>query len=125
MYGNEDSLGRGIAAANVPRESLFVCTKFHEIADGQTVTDVLKLSLSKLQLTYVDLFLIHTPMGLESKLKDLWKGMEEVKKAGLAKSIGVSNFRQQHLTEILSVATIPPVINQVCIATIYALTSFD
>lgn len=119
MYGNEDTLGAGIAAANVPRSSLFVTTKFHEAPEGKTVKDILQLSLDKLKLDYVDLFLIHTPLGLESKLKELWKGMEEVKKSGLAKSIGVSNFRTQDLEVILEGATVIPAINQVC----YALTS--
>ncbi|KIJ35762.1 hypothetical protein M422DRAFT_261943 [Sphaerobolus stellatus SS14] len=99
-YGNEDSLGKAIANAKVPRESLWVTTKLGAL-NGQTVEESLKGSLQRLGLDYVDLWLIHTPTGLEDKLKDVWKQFIEVRNKGLAKNIGVSNFRIKDLEKIL------------------------
>ncbi|KDQ60964.1 hypothetical protein JAAARDRAFT_173380 [Jaapia argillacea MUCL 33604] len=112
-YFNEDSMGAAIAGAGKDRDSLYVVTKLWTLGEGETVTDSLKGSLQKLKLDYVDLFLVHVPTHYEGKLKELWKGMEEAKVAGLTKSIGVSNFRISHLEEILSVATIKPAVHQI------------
>jgi predicted oxidoreductase len=65
-------------------------------------------------LQYVDLFLIHSPNQHEGRLKEVWKEIEDVQKAGLARSIGVSNFSVQKLEEILDGATVVPAVNQVC-----------
>jgi len=113
-YGNEESLGAGIAAAGKPREQLFITTKLHKTAEGRTVRDTLVESLAKLRLEYVDLFLIHTPTNfpVPGRLKEVWKEMEGVKKEGLARSVGVSNFRAGQLREILDGAEFPPSINQ-------------
>ena len=64
-------------------------------------------------LEYVDLFLVHSPIFLAGRLKEVWKGMIDVKKKGLAKSIGVSNFGETHLREILEDEDEPPAVNQV------------
>jgi len=116
VYGNEDSLGAGIKASGKPRSELFVTTKLRPLSPGQTV-DVkasLQESLKKLGLDYVDLFLIHFPVENDhKKLQDLWRQFEEVQAAGLAKSIGVSNFRVDHLQVILQTARVVPAINQV------------
>ncbi len=114
-YGNEESLGAGIAAAGKPREQLFVTTKLHKLPEGKSARDMLVESLAKLRLEYVDLFLIHTPVYFlePGRLKEAWKQMEEVKKEGLARSIGVSNFRPAQLREILDSAEFPPSVNQV------------
>jgi diketogulonate reductase-like aldo/keto reductase len=113
MYKNEDTLGAGIVASGVPRSSLFITTKLASIQGDQTPVSLLKESLKKLQVDYVDLYLIHAPTQHEGRLKHVWKGMEEAKAAGLAKSIGVSNFMQKHLEEILEGATVVPAVNQV------------
>lgn len=114
-YRNEESLGAGIAAAGKPREQLFVTTKLHKLAEGTTVRDTLVESLTKLRLEYIDLFLIHTPLNFPEpgRLKTVWKEMEALKKEGLARSVGVSNFRPTQLREILDGAEFPPSINQV------------
>jgi hypothetical protein len=112
MYQNEESVGAGIAASGVPRSELYVTTKLAKPPAGVSVRDTLVESLRKLRLNYVDLFLIHVPNKYDD-LKSVWKAMEEVKKEGLTKSIGVSNFKLQHLQEIFQVAAIPPVVNQV------------
>lgn len=113
MYENEDSLGAGIKASGKPRSELYVTTKLKGLAEGQTIKDTLVISLKKLGLEYVDLFLIHDPTSANGQLKAWWKQMEEVKKEGLTKSIGVSNFRVQDLEEVLEVATIIPAVNQI------------
>jgi len=115
MYNNEDTLGAGIKASGKPRSELFVVTKLNVLQPGQTVKESLKVSLTKLGLDYVDLFLIHTPSQArkEANLSQLWERMEEVKQDGLAKSIGVSNFTVEDLKVILETAKVVPSINQV------------
>ena len=114
LYENEEYLGAGIAAAGKPRERQFITTRLNKLAEGKTVRDSLVESLKKLQLEYVDLFLIYTPLfHTESGgLKAVWKALEAVKKEGLARSIGVSNFRTAQLREVLDGAEFPPSVNQ-------------
>ncbi|KAG7092719.1 hypothetical protein E1B28_009049 [Marasmius oreades] len=117
IYGNESSLGAGIKEFGVPRSELFVTTKLTEKLDLGKETPRTKLleSLEKLGLDYVDLYLIHSPAYAQEhgKLQEWWKGMEEIKQEGLAKSIGVSNHGVNTLKEILQVATITPSTNQI------------
>ncbi|KAJ3807794.1 NADP-dependent oxidoreductase domain-containing protein [Lentinula aff. lateritia] len=114
LYRNEESLGQGIKDSGIPREKLFVTTKLAETPTAPTIKATLEESLRKLSLDYVDLFLIHSPVVAlrEGKLKQWWKEMEEIKKGGLAKSIGVSNFTVEHLQIILEDATVVPAVNQ-------------
>ena len=116
-YGNEESLGAGIAAAGKAREQLFITTKLKKLPEGKTVRDTLIDSLAKLRVDYVDLFLIHTPLDFSYKepgcLKALWREMEAVKREGLTRSIGVSNFRVEQLRETIDDVEVIPSINQV------------
>lgn len=118
-YKNEESLGAGVAVAGKAREQLFITTKLAMIPEGKTVRDTLVDSLAKLRVDYVDLFLVHTPLAFSYKepgcLKAIWKEMEAVKKEGLTRSIGVSNFRVEQLRETIDGAEIIPSINQVTI----------
>ncbi|KAF8557314.1 Aldo/keto reductase [Imleria badia] len=113
VYRNEASLGAGIVASGKPRSELYITTKLTRLAPGETPISALKKSLEKLGVGYVDLYLIHQANEHVGKLKEVWKGMEEAKAAGLTKSIGVSNFTADHLKDILEVATIVPAVNQV------------
>jgi len=113
MYKNEETLGAGIVASGKPRSELYITTKLDAMAPGETPKSTLEVSLKKLGVGYVDMYLIHTPFAHEGRLKEVWKGMEEAKKVGLTRSIGVSNFSADHLNEILEVATIIPAVNQV------------
>jgi len=115
-YRNEGTLGDGIKHFGISREKIFITTKLAERPPaGATLKSTLEISLKNLGVNYVDLFLIHSPSVAlqEGKLKQWWKEMEEIKKEGLAKSIGVSNFTVEHLNVILEGATVIPAVNQI------------
>lgn len=113
VYGNEDTLGDGIVASGKPRSELYLTTKLGKLQPGATPKSALQESLRKMKVDYVDLYLIHQASNHVGQLKEIWKGMEEAQRAGLTKSIGVSNFTADNLKTILEVATILPAINQV------------
>lgn len=113
MYENEDSVGDGIVASGKARKDLYVTTKLQKLNEGQTVQSTLEDSIKKLKVDYVDLFLIHVPFQHEGKIGDVWKAMVEVKKKGLAKSIGVSNFNIKYLEQVRATGLEMPVVNQV------------
>ncbi|KAM4059897.1 aldo/keto reductase family protein [Hirsutella rhossiliensis] len=114
VYGNEAELGAAIKAAKVPREQLFVTTKI-SATDKKSTNEAFDLSLKKLGLDYVDLYLIHGPWfaDSEAELQQKWADLEAIKASGRAKSIGVSNFLQEHIEVLLKTAKTPPAINQI------------
>ncbi|OGY98751.1 MAG: glyoxal reductase [Candidatus Liptonbacteria bacterium RIFCSPLOWO2_01_FULL_45_15] len=119
-YNNEEGVGRAIAESGIPREKLFITTKLQDIDEGYASTlRAIDVSLTKLELTYVDLYLIHWPTASPNhkisinKRDETWKAMEEICKSGKAKAIGVSNYTITHLEEMKKYSAILPVINQV------------
>ncbi|MCM0599682.1 aldo/keto reductase [Periweissella fabalis] len=119
IYGNEESVGRAIADSGIPREDLFITTKLWNTDHGYAETQAaLKLSLKKLGLDYVDLYLIHWPNPIDFRNEwqqrnaDSWRAMEEAYQNGLTRAIGVSNFQIHHLEELFKTATIKPMVNQ-------------
>ncbi|APX72677.1 aldo/keto reductase [Companilactobacillus allii] len=119
-YGNEDSVGEGIKASGIKRDDLFLTTKLWNDDHGYDSTKkALDHSLLELGVDYVDLYLIHWPNPI--KFRDNWKevnaetwrAMEEVLKAGKTRAIGISNFRPQHMDELLKTATVTPMVNQI------------
>lgn len=98
----------------MPREKLYVVTKLNG-TKKQNVQTAFDSSLKKLGLDYVDLYLIHAPFFAETHkdLQNVWASLEALKESGRAKSIGVSNFIQEHIEIILATAKIPPAINQI------------
>lgn len=124
LYDNEAQIGEALTkvfADNiVKREDLFIVTKLWQ-DDHEDPVKALKIALEKLKLSYVDLYLIHWPLGVMENgvpkkkvpLHILWSNMEKCVEMGLCKSIGVSNFNAQLLLDLVSYAKIQPVINQV------------
>ena len=120
IYGNEDGVGKGIKQSGIPREEIFVTTKLWNADQGyENALRAIDVSLSKLGLSYVDLYLIHWPTADEkgvtsiNKRQETWRAMEEIYKSRKAKAIGVSNYTITHLEEMKKYATIMPAVNQV------------
>ncbi|EHK4067713.1 aldo/keto reductase [Listeria monocytogenes] len=111
-YNNEEAVGRGLIASGIPREEVFITTKVRASLLGYDTTKAAFYeSLEKLQLDYIDLFLIHWPKtGLYN---EAWRAMEELYEAGKIRAIGVSNFLPEHLAQLLTTAKITPMINQI------------
>ncbi|KAF2028590.1 2,5-diketo-D-gluconate reductase-like protein A [Setomelanomma holmii] len=114
MYKTESELGTGIKESGVARDKLFVTAKVDK-GNMNDIEGAIKTSLKKLQLDYIDLYLIHQPYFTESEadLQKAWAAMEAVQQAGLAKSIGVSNYLPAHLNAILKTAKVVPSVNQI------------
>ncbi|MGE6628804.1 aldo/keto reductase [Bacillus sp. NPDC077027] len=116
IYGNEESVGKGIQLglkeAGMRREDLFVTSKVWNADLGyETTISAYEESLKKLQLDYLDLYLIHWPV--EEKYKDAWRALEFLYEQGKVRAIGVSNFQTHHLDELFKVAKVVPAVNQV------------
>ncbi|XP_067645039.1 aldo-keto reductase family 1 member B1-like isoform X2 [Eurosta solidaginis] len=136
IYQNEDEVGEGIEAkikeGVVKREELFITSKlWNTFHSPELVRGALQTTLKDLRLDYLDLYLIHWPMGYQEggplfpnddlgkilysdvDYVDTWKAMEKLVQAGLVKSIGLSNFNKRQIERVLEVATILPVTNQI------------
>ncbi|MFE1245455.1 aldo/keto reductase [Fictibacillus sp. NPDC058756] len=112
LYNNEAGVGQAIAESDVPREDLFITTKVWNTDQGYDETlAAFDASLERLGLEYVDLYLIHWPVP--GKYKETWKALEKIYSEGRAKAIGVSNFKQHHLEDLIADAVIKPMVNQV------------
>ena len=111
MYGNEDDLGTALKSLNVDRDDYFITTKVAENNQGyQSAIDSVKESLRKLQLDYVNLLLVHWPIN--GHFFETWQAFEDMKKEGLTKSIGVSNYGMVHLQYLATQAHEMPVVDQ-------------
>jgi len=114
IYGNEASVGRALREAGVPREHVFITTKFYP-GHPDPVAEA-EQSLRRLGVDYVDLYLVHWPQGGPAWA---WPGMERSRERGLARSVGVSNFSAGDLAAVMNAGTIPPVVNQVQFSPVY------
>jgi diketogulonate reductase-like aldo/keto reductase len=113
-YGNEEAVGRAIAASGVPRDELFITTKLATEDQGfQASQDACKASVERLGLDYVDLYLIHWPGGDHGEYVNSWGGLMKRKEDGLTRSIGVANFHAEHLSNIIDLSFFTPAINQI------------
>ncbi|XP_075160544.1 aldo-keto reductase 1B-like isoform X2 [Haematobia irritans] len=136
VYQNEHEVGEGIEAkineGVVKREELFITSKlWNTFHSPSLVRGACETTLKNLRLSYIDMYLIHWPMGYkegselfpvnedgttafsDADYVDTWKEMEKLVKDGLVKSIGVSNFNKNQIERVLAVATIPPATNQI------------
>ncbi|EIW20593.1 MULTISPECIES: aldo/keto reductase [Pelosinus] len=116
IYGNEEGVGQGIKEglqeAGIAREDLFVTSKVWNADQGYDSTlEAYQTSLIKLDLDYLDLYLIHWPV--KGKYKDTWRALERIYHEGRVRAIGVSNFHVHHLKDVFQGSTIKPMINQV------------
>jgi diketogulonate reductase-like aldo/keto reductase len=107
-YGNEESVGRALRDSGVPRDEVFITTKFYP-GRKDSVAEA-RQSLRRLGLDQVDLYLVHWPQGGASWA---WPGMERARELGYARSVGVSNFSASELDGVIAAGTIPPAVNQV------------
>lgn len=120
IYGNEEAVGKGIKASGVIREEIFVTTKlWRENLGYESTKTELQNSLNRLELDYLDLYLIHWPANAKNydnwqkANADSWRAMEELQLEGKIKSIGVSNFFQKHLDALFHTAKVIPSVNQI------------
>ncbi|MGA5678751.1 aldo/keto reductase [Bacillus cereus] len=116
IYGNEKAVGEGIRAgikeAGISREDLFITSKVWNSDQGyETTLAAYEESLKKLELDYLDLYLVHWPV--EGKYKDTWRALETLYNEKRVRAIGVSNFQIHHLQDVMKDAEIKPMINQV------------
>ena len=107
-YGNEESVGIALRASGVPRDQVFITTKF--FPGGRDPVAALEQSLRRLKVDHVDLYLVHWPQGGATWA---WPGMQRAHELGHARSVGVSNFDVAQLGEVTGLAGVPPVVNQV------------
>ncbi|MDQ6597762.1 aldo/keto reductase [Bacillus salipaludis] len=110
-YLNEEAVGRAIKRSGVPREELFITTKLWVQDTGyENTKKALEKSLERLQLDYLDLYLIHQPFG---DVHGSWRAMEELYREGKVRAIGVSNFHSDRLIDLIIHNEVVPAVNQV------------
>lgn len=111
IYNNEEGVGKGVQESNVDRKDIFLVSKVWNTDQGYDSTlKAFDASLERLGTDYLDLYLIHWPKGELSK--EAWKALEKLYKEKRVRAIGVSNFLQHHLEDLLTSAEIVPMVNQ-------------
>ncbi|QKC82844.1 aldo/keto reductase [Mesorhizobium sp. NZP2077] len=113
-YQNEEGVGEAIRTSDVPRSELFITSKLRNGAHQRDAAlRAFDDTMKKLGVEQIDLFLIHWPVPSRDKYVEAWKTLIELKQAGRIKSIGVSNFNQDHLERIIGETGVVPVVNQI------------
>ena len=111
VYGNEEHVGAGIKQSGIDRKELFVTSKLWVDDTGyEGAKKAFQTSLDKLELDYLDLYLIHRPRG---DLKGSWKAMEELYEEGRVKAIGVSHFEPEQVIDLMQDGGMKPAVNQI------------
>jgi 2,5-diketo-D-gluconate reductase A len=113
-YGNEAGVGDGIHRSAIARGELFVTTKLDgEFQGGDRAIDGLRAALDRLGTSYVDLLLIHWPLPGRDEYVSTWRTFERLQADGLARAIGVSNFKPAHLDRLAAETSVVPAVNQI------------
>jgi diketogulonate reductase-like aldo/keto reductase len=113
-YRNEAEVGQAFRASGLEREDVFITTKCFNTDHGyEEAQRALRQSLERLDLDFVDLYLIHWPVPSQDRYVETWKAFIEMQSQGLARSIGVSNFQPAHLARIVDETGVTPAVNQV------------
>ncbi|MFJ4918817.1 aldo/keto reductase [Streptomyces sp. NPDC088725] len=114
IYGNEEGTGKALAGSGIARDELFVTTKLWNADQGYDSTlRAFDVSLGKLGLDYVDLYLIHWPTPAKDNYLSTYKAFEKIYADGRAKAIGVSNFLPEHLERLAGETSVVPAVNQI------------
>lgn len=114
FYKNEKALGEALKTVNIKREDLFITTKLWNDFQGYDATiKAFNDSLESLQLTYIDMYLIHWPCPEDGLFIETYKALETLYKEGKIKTIGVCNFKEHHLDQLLAETEVVPAVNQV------------
>jgi diketogulonate reductase-like aldo/keto reductase len=114
VYGNEAAVGRAIASSGIPRAELFITSKLANADQGITSSQAAcKVSLERLGLDYLDLYLIHWPAAQLGKYVDSFGGLIQSRAHGLVRSIGVCNFTEEHLSTVIDLTFVTPAVNQI------------
>lgn len=114
IYRNEEGVGRAINGSSLKREEIFLATKVWNADQGYDATlRAMDTSLSKLKVSYVDLYMIHWPTPRLDKYVASWKALMRLRTEGLARSIGVCNFTIEYLERLIGETGIVPVVNQI------------
>jgi diketogulonate reductase-like aldo/keto reductase len=119
-YGNEESVGTAVKKSGIDRKEIFITSKLTNSEHGyQKTLDAFEETMKKLDMDYIDLFLIHWPNPIafrdhwQEANAGTWKAFEELYNAGRIRSIGISNFRPHHIEELMKTAKIAPMVNQI------------
>jgi 2,5-diketo-D-gluconate reductase A len=113
-YGNERGVGRGLKASGVPREELFVTTKFNKRWHGvELAVEAYERSADLLGLEYLDLLLIHWPNPQHDRYVQAWQGLARLLEDGRLRAIGTSNFKPAHLERVIAETGVVPDVNQI------------
>lgn len=114
IYGTEKALGEGLRHAGVPREDVFVTTKLWNDSQGSDASrSALDRSLEQLEFAYLDLYLIHWPLPMFDRYVETWRALIDLQSEGKIRSIGVSNFTEDHLKRLIRETGVAPSVNQV------------
>lgn len=111
IYGNERALGRAIRDSGLPRQELFITSKLWDTEQGRETAAAFERSLERLQLDYLDLYLIHWP--LPAYTRETWEAMEKLYDDKKVRALGLSNFRKSDIEQLATFARIKPTCNQI------------
>lgn len=111
FYGNEEAIGKALKQSSIKRSDIFLVTKLWNSSHGyDNAIEAFNKSIKKLNVDYLDLYLIHWPTLLNS---ETWRALEDLYESGKVRAIGVSNFKMGHLEELKKTARIMPMVNQI------------